>query len=243
LHKNLRQEYGLALSSYSEGSIPPRVSVFLARHGIALGRPTRIEERSLQPDTPVFVAGTVTQNPGIQLRPYSPPGGDSRSDSPQPAANGTSAESASSPEIIRLSGGPTSASTATMSLQGKIAAALNRAGITKPEAWAAAGVPYEDASPEGVAVEERTQPFAEEAPESLAGAVNNSPKTDQAPRFNLAPPLVLMKGAENPLFMISCHSQPELEQTFAWQSVAMVAGGAVLSLLGLYVLLLMHHLH
>lgn len=243
LHQNLREEYGLSSPSLREENIPPRVSVFLARHGIAFGRPIRIEERSLQPDTPVFIAGTLTENPGIQVRPYSPGADDNRRDNLYRATTASSAEPASRPEIIRLSSGPVPSSTIDMTQQGKIAAALTRAGITKPEAWDAAGVHLPTFSAESVAVEERAQPYAEDAPESPAVPANNQTQPDPGSRFNLAPPLVLMKGAENPLFAISCHSQPELISSLGWKSVAMVVGGTGLTLLGFYVLLLMRNPH
>jgi E3 Ubiquitin ligase len=255
LHQNLREEYGLSLSS-GQANIPPRVSVFLARRGIAFGRPIRVEERSLQPDTPVFIAGTVTENPGIQVRPYSPGADDTRRDDLDRATTASSAQPASRPEIIRLSSGPVPSSTTAMTQQAKIAAALTRAGITKPEAWDAAGVPMPSFSAEGVVVEERAQP-ADEAPESLPVRGADRTRTDhtksdqrkpaQSPpdagaRFNLSPLLVLMKGAENPFFVISCHAQPELTHSLGWKSVAMVVGGTGLTLLGVYVLLLMQHL-
>jgi E3 Ubiquitin ligase len=243
LHQNLREEYGLSSPSLGQDNIPPRVSVFLARHGVAFGRPIRVEERSLQPDTPVFIAGTVTENPGIQVRPYSPDADDTRGDDLDRATTAISAQPTSRPEIIRLSSGPVPSSTIDMTQQGKIAAALTRAGITRPEAWEAAGVPMPNFSAEGVAVEERTRPHAEDAPESQAVPANNQTHPDPGSRFNLSPPLVLMKGAENPLFVISCHGQPELVQSLGWKSVAMVVGGTGLTLLGVYVLLLMQHLH
>jgi len=252
LHQNLREEYGLSSPLLGQENIPPRVSVFLARHGIAFGRPIRVEERSLQPDTPVFIAGTVTENPGIQVRPYSPGADDIQRNNGDRTTTISPAQPATRPEIIRLSSGPSPSSTADMTQQAKIAAALTRAGITRPEAWDAAGVPMPSFSAERLVVEERAQP-AEDAPESLAIRGSDQARLDQAKvaqpqpdpgsRFDLAPPLVLMKGSDNPLFVISCHCQPELVDSLGWKSVAMVVGGTGLTLLGVYVLLLMQHLH
>ena len=76
LHCDYRREF--AASSFSSGvfskedGVPPRVSVFLSRHGIVPGRLLRIEERSIKPEDVLFVAGTLTENPGVQVRPYSP---------------------------------------------------------------------------------------------------------------------------------------------------------------------------
>ncbi|MGA9900522.1 MAG: hypothetical protein WBQ39_01190, partial [Terriglobales bacterium] len=100
----------------------------------------------------------------------------------------------------------------------KIAAALTRAGITKPEAWAAAGVAYQSA-----VVEEQT-PAA-----TLSEA--------ESPDFNLNPPVVLMKGTNDPTLVISVRSQKEFVSALGWRSTAMVWGGAAITVLGIYMLL------
>ncbi len=110
-----------------------------------------------------------------------------------------------------------------MSQQAKIAAALTRAGVTKPEAWSAAGVPYHS-----VLVEENVPP---------APVFARDPDNSRASDFNLAPPVVLMKGANNSTFVISFRSQKEFVSALAWKSAAMVWGGAAITLLGVYSLL------
>jgi hypothetical protein len=54
--------------------------------------------------------------------------------------------------------------------------------------------------------------------------------------FNLIPPVVLMKGATDPTFVISFRSQKKIVTALAWKSAAMVCGGAAIMLLGLYAL-------
>ena len=54
--------------------------------------------------------------------------------------------------------------------------------------------------------------------------------------FDLTPPVVLMKGTNHPTFVISFRSQKESVITLAWQSAAMIWGGAAITLLGLYTL-------
>ena len=247
LHQNLSEEYEASLSPSSSENMPPRVSAFLAREGIFPDRPTRVEERSIQSNTPIFIAGTVTENPGIPVRPVSTfdsQGGNSNQD-----GNGKPVDGGSQPEIIRLSSGPTPSSTTQMTQQGKIAAALSRAGITKPEAWAAAGISF-PANLDQVAVEERTHASANTVPRASAITANQEAnsqsnrlekegqKSDSARGFDLAPPLVLIKGADNSAFVISCHSQPEVVSSLGWKSIGLVVVGAFLSVLGLYVLLL-----
>ena len=164
------------------------------------------------------------ENPGVQVRPLSP-----HSDTmPKPAPNKFSEQIAvPAPEIIRLSTGSDPSATPAMSQQTRIAAALTRAGITKPEAWSAAQVPYEN-----VAVEENAPTAAISTP------ADEGQQTDQ-PRpsaFNLAPPVVLMKGANHPTFVISFRSQKESVIALAWKSSALIWGGAAITLLGLYML-------
>ena len=127
------EEYAASSFSSNRDEVPPRISVFLARHGIAPGLRVRIEENLIRPEDTLFVAGTLTENPGVEVRPFS-----SRSDG---LTNLVEAKFVG-PEIIRLQSGA-APTTQEMGQQAKITAALIRAGISKPEAWSAAGVPYE----------------------------------------------------------------------------------------------------
>lgn len=204
LHRDFHEEYDATFFSKRMEDVPPRLMVFLSRHGISPVRPVRIEEWSIKPEDPLFIAGTLSENPGVQVRPVSPR---------------TDGES-NVPEIIRLHGGAAPSSTREMSQQAKIAAALTRAGIAKPEAWAAAGVPYQS-----LAVEESISPTAQ-ADSTLTGT----------PSFNLTPPVVMMKGANDPTFVISYRSQKELVSVLGWKSSAMIWGGAAIIVLGAYVL-------
>ena len=223
LHRDFREEYAASFfsSNFSNpDGVPPRVTVFLSRYGILPARRLRIEERSIKPEDALFIAGTLTENPGVQVRSFSPRSDDSVPDN--------SAEQLPAPQIIKLANGEAPSTTQEMSQQAKIAAALTRAGIAKPEAWSAAGVPFET-----IAVEENAPP----APVSA----HNSAHDEAQPKpsdFNLTPPVVLMKGANNSTFVISFRSQQEFVSALAWKSAAMVWGGAAITLLGLYTLLL-----
>ena len=231
LHRDFREEYAASFfsSNFSsnEDGVPPRVSAFLSRHGIVPARRLRIEERSIKPQDALFIAGTLTENPGVQARSFSP-----RSDYSRGAPPNNSAEQLPAPQIIRLPNGSAPSSTQEMTQQAKIAAALTRAGITRPEAWSAAGVPYQT-----IAVEENAPP----APVFADNGALNSAYDEAQPKpsdFNLTPPVVLMKGENNPTFVISFRSQKEFVSALAWKSAAMIWGGAAVMLLGLYTLLL-----
>ena len=223
LYYDFREEYAAPLFSSSQTDVPPRVSVFLSRHGIVPGRSLRIEEHLVKPEDVLFVTGTLTENPGVQVRPFSPRGEMRKNDS----APNHSSEHAPAPEIIRLQSGDAPSSTSEMSQQAKIAAALARAGINKPEAWSAAGIPYAS-----VAIEENASPATVADHEARPTQSSAQPSG-----FNLTPAVVLMKGANDSTFVISFRSQKELVTALAWKSAVMVFGGAGIVLLGAYALL------
>ncbi len=226
LRRDFRQEYAASLFSpdfSGQDDVPPRVSVFLLRHGITPSRRLCIEERAVKPNDPLFVTGTLMENPGVQVRPLSPHG----DAAPKPASNKLEQNAVPAPQIIRLSPDSAPSTTPAMSQQARIAAALTRAGITKPEAWSAAHVPYAN-----VTVEENTPPEAISTPADEARQADQPKPSD----FDLAPPVVLMKGANHPTLVISFRSQKESAIALGWKSTAMIWGGAAITLLGLYTL-------
>jgi hypothetical protein len=225
LVRDFHEEYTASFFSSNLNEVPPRVSVFLSRHGIAPAHRMRIEERSIKPEDALFIAGTLMENPGVEVRSLSPQTVSPES-LPSHSSTDNSSEQTRSPQIIRLATGPAPSSTQEMSQQAKIAAALTRAGITKPEAWSAAGIPYQ-----GVAVDEMAA--SEASPNEVSRYEDQSESAD----FNLTPPVVLMKGENDSTFVISFRSQKEFVSALAWKSAAMVWGGAAITLLGLYTLL------
>jgi hypothetical protein len=96
-----------------------------------------------------------------------------------------------------------------MSQQQKIAAAMMRAGITNPAAWAAAGL---DNSM--VAVSDK----------SVGGS------------FEQRPAVVLTKGTNNKTFLISWRSQREVARRLGWKCAGMIWGGAAMAVGSLYAL-------
>jgi hypothetical protein len=54
--------------------------------------------------------------------------------------------------------------------------------------------------------------------------------------FDLAPPVVLMKGKDDPTFVISFRSQKEIVTATTWKAAVIVCVGTAIALLGLYVL-------
>jgi hypothetical protein len=95
LHRDFREEYATSIFS-STDDIPPRVRAFLSRQGVASNRPLRIDEYSIKPDDTLFIAGTLTENPGIEVRGLSRLMDPSRN-----AATHNIAEQAPAPQVLR----------------------------------------------------------------------------------------------------------------------------------------------
>jgi hypothetical protein len=149
LRPDFSRDFDATSLSHNPGNLPPRISVFLARHGIFPDRRFRIEEKSIKLEQPLFVAGTLMENPGVETRPFSPPSVASvltiakATSSQQPSAQPDSAQASSNPDcpppvtpqVIRLAASAGASSSGGMTLQGKISAALTRAGAAQPDIW------------------------------------------------------------------------------------------------------------
>ena len=189
------------------------------------------------------------QNPGIAQRPFPPRqtqaseteasefhtgelhlnGG---TESQREPASGTSSRQVSAPQIIRLETGAVPASSREMTQQAKIAAALTRAGITTPEAWSAAGVPY----PSSIEIEDRVANGSDND-ENASSAPDLPDQLRSTPAFSVAPPVVLMKGANNDPFVISYRNQKELVRILTLKASALISAGVAGTALGVYLLM------
>jgi hypothetical protein len=229
LQCEFHKEYDLSLL-LEQQNLPAPINLFLGRYGSTPARRIRVEERCIRPESIVFVAGTVTENPGVEVRPVPQRTKDGRrpawrEDTPQ-------SDRADAPEVIRLSVSTEPATADAMTQQAKIAAALVKAGIRNPDAWAAAGVPYPEASRTG-------DGDSREQREPLAGG---RPEMQPASETRITPARVLMKGPADAPFLISWRSQRELGGAYLCQSAVMLFSGTVLTLAGLYVLMVKMHL-
>ncbi len=247
LHQDFHQEFCDGFFTTKEEA-PPNVRSFLSRHGIMTTNKIKVEESCIKPKNALFLLGTLADNPGLELTPdpvhdsettrlivgnplsfsinteivrnaLSPvTGGDggfsglSLSGGLQhdPALDPIYDKAISTTRATHPSPDPGTAKTADPAA---VAAALQKAGISSPGAWAAAQVT------------------------PTAGATSNA--TDA---FNSRPAVVLMKGKNNPTFLISWRSQRDLAGSLAWKCTLMIWGGPALALLSLYVLLALTHL-
>jgi hypothetical protein len=228
IHRDFQEEFSESLFS-SSIEMPANVSTFLMRHGISTDKKLKVEEYCIKPKNALFILGTLSENPGLKVSPepvtteitdvLTAPAAWGKKTLSTFAGNGGGdmEPSFAGQEIIRLSSSTKPAKSADMSQQARISAALMKAGITNPAAWAAAGV-----EPSGVTLD--TQPKSDPA---MAMATDNC---------DLNPKTVLMKGEHDPAFFISWHSQRDVVKALSWKSALMIWGGPVLTLLCFYIL-------
>lgn len=237
LHCELREEYN-DLAVFKGQDMPAPVYSFLARHGADSSKRIKVEEYCIGPKNFLFVLGTLSQNPGLDTSIMPPGAGHS---SRPAAASASAAASAPLPntspnqstgqQVVHLSEKPAPLPVTEMTQQQKIAAALVKAGITSPMAWAAAGV--------------TTDNFAEVKPNLASDSpAKNVIRDQETPQqsgtdevFDLHPPVVLMKGTNEQTFFISWRSQREVIESLGWKSTLMIWGGPGLTLVCVYFLL------
>jgi hypothetical protein len=121
LLRDFHEEYGPA-TLHTQTDLPQGVTAFLARHNVATDKSVRIEEYRISPQSPLFICGTLTQKE--EVSPQNHTGSVSLSSAPQ-----------DQPEVVYLSVAPVGQPASAMSMQSRVAAALNRASAQKPAAW------------------------------------------------------------------------------------------------------------
>jgi hypothetical protein len=132
---------------------------------------------------------------------------------------------ATSATTIMLSPNSAPAKATDMTQQQRVAAALMKAGISNPAAWAAAGAATEAAGPQDMQVLT--------ADGSAKYAVQANPAAP-ARDFDRHPPTVLKKGTNNKTFLISWRSQQELARSLGWKCTLMIWCGPAIALISLY---------
>jgi hypothetical protein len=244
LHRDFREEY--SNSFFSTEEMPQAVRGFLLRHGVSGERKVRLEEYAIKPKNALFVLGTLAENPGIEAVPKPietqqpsstsfkiPMGGASKHVAvglqymPGTLVPAIKVNTETEQEIINLSPRTGSLTAAEMTQQGKIAAALLKAGIGSPAAWSAAGI-------ENVAAAVALANAAHSGTASEGTSANPAAAAEQ---FDLRPKVVMMKGENNTAFFISWRSQREVVASLGWKAVAYIWGGPALTLFSVYLLL------
>jgi len=245
LHRDFQQEFNTSIFS-SRNDAPANVVSFLARHGVATSNKIKVEEFCIKPKNSLFILGTLAENPGIAVIPepvhdaepvysFTPQGFSLNISVSREFQTGSPAvqqiveyqtQARHGIELVTNPGSPEASAAA----QQRVEAAMLKAGISNPAAWAAAGI----SAGGGTGVQVMKDPgfgTASNAADStgIAGIAGNG--------FDLHPPVVLMKGTNNKTFLISWRSQKEVASFLGWKCTLMIWGGPPLALLSLYVLL------
>jgi len=143
--------------------------------------------------------------------------------------------------VTRQSPHPQPTKAADMTQQQRVATALMQAGISNPAAWTAAGVTTGAGVAPAAGVTALAAHSSPNSPQQASAQKTPQPSTP-AESFDPYPAVVLMKGKNNPTFLISWRSQRDLARSLAWKCTAMIWGGPALALLSLYILLTITHL-
>jgi len=253
LHRDFQQEFCDSFFTMNEEA-PGNVRSFLSRHGVSTANKIKVEEFCIKPKNALFLLGTLDENRGLSLTPqpvqdveaisltgvsglsFSVSGSGlaqaalSFTTKGRDTFNGSSSESWTEkpPQVVHLSADAAPTNAADMTQQQKVAAALLKAGIASPAAWAAAHVTQSsvalDSDPNGLPHSAATSANAQTVPAT---------PTDG---FDPHPPVVMMKGKNNPTFLISWRSQRDLARALGWKCTLMIWGGPALFLLCLYAL-------
>jgi hypothetical protein len=258
LHRDFQEEFNGSFFSTRDDA-PGNVNSFLSRHGVVTSNRIKVEEYCIKPKNSLFILGTLAENPGIEVAPrpvqdteainsfsrqgfslsinlfsFNTNGSEDDFLSGSPAL-ATSYESR--PQITgRLPiSGPTRAQAAPPQ---KVAAALLKAGISNPAAWAAAGV-----TSGGMGVPVIDDPSVLHASNSAGAPSTGQPSSAvQAGGFDPHPPVALMKGTNNRTFLISWRSQQDVARSLGWKCALMIWGGPALALLSVYFFISVEHL-
>lgn len=227
IHRDFQDEFSTSLFS-SNMQIPQNVTSFLARHGVAADKKLKVEEYCIKPKNALFIVGTLAQNPGLTVSAtpvrsltveagggsFSLPLGNLDLDTGFASVATTIAWSGSIGRFdpVDLMRQVEAKAAASPEATQKLSAALVKAGITSPAAWAVAGV--------NTAV--------------VAAPAANLAAPGATGQFDQHPPVVIMKGSHNPAFFISWRSQRAVVGSLSWKSTLMIWGGPALTLFCVY---------
>ena len=233
IHRDFHDEFSTALFS-SSLEIPSNIATFLARHSVSTDKRIKIDEYCIKPKNALFVLGTLAQNPGLTVsavpvvsRTAEPNALSFRLPNISSLSADTKVTTAGKVLLSAFKNEPASplyplrtdhpAQITDAGQQQKITAALMKAGITNPAAWAAAGL--------------NPSVAAQSAATSTGTAAAMAPE-----QFDLHPATVLMQGTHDSTFLISWHSQRDVVSSLNWKSTLMIWGGPALTLLCVYIL-------
>lgn len=214
LHCDFEEQYQPSVT-FQDSEVPVSVEEFLVRHGVSSNARIKVEEHCIKPEDFLFVLGTLSQNPGLDVS-VTPRWARRLGESASVPENG---DSDSSHQIIRLTPGTAALPLKEMTQQQKIAAALAKAGMSAAAPWNS-GISQPKPRPSSTA--------------QTSTAVEEKRVPIDTTGFDLHPPVVLMKGANEPAFFISWRSRRDVVHALGWKSALMIWGSPVLVLASVY---------
>ncbi len=241
VHRNFREDYGTSLLG-ARDTVPESARKFLACHGIGPSETVRLEQYVILTRYPVFVFGTLGENP--QPGPWKaephvaaqPPAtmifngprwsGKSTFQAPSRISN-VSINIKTSRVEVPLGSSPGNPSAPRIQSAARLpmgAPAPSYSGMRKQVTTAAGNVSMlrstvPTSTPTAV---------AERAGAALPGT--GIARGAEAPEFDLHPRAAITKGNRNEFFAISSSSQRDVVESLAWKAIACIWGGPVIAL-------------
>ena len=253
LHRDFHSQYNRG--GLSTDAVPEAVRHFLACHAVSPDASVRVDEYLIRPGTPLFVLGSLAENPGLEVKAMpmrDTPAGKLEILQTRMAAVVQASQTA---EMVAARNHLSQDDKEHVFRQ-QFAAAMGFKGVENlPPGFAAKLVAArsraQNATPAApspaVAISEEEKRRRQLFMASLFGAPLPSaavtggevaPVLAAKPEdFELHPPTVLMKGERDRTFFISYRSQREVLSQLEWEATACILGGPILTLVGLAYLL------
>ncbi len=237
VHRSFRDEFGGSYVGNAD-MLPENISKFLLRNGLTLSNKIRLEEHCIQPSYPLFILGTLSENPDRGHWPTLPHAA-LPSSSINFAMNASFITGFLSPTKFVP---PTSATAIPLQTQAAAPAPSKWSSISMDEVHK----PGSLAARHAVSASAKSAPIAETTPSRVGTAIADdpTPNPQDATQFGEANPAerdadcsaVICKGTGDNPFTISCDSQRDVVRSLGWKSAAYIWGGPLLTLASLYAL-------
>ncbi len=245
VHRTFKDEFNTSL--FGRDMVPASVTKYLLRNGIGAWGELRLEEHCIQPGYPLFILGTLGENPDRSHRPPAPHVAVASSSIRSRAGISFQFGNGLFQSVTGIAGLPFGASTAHISVSGAppVSGGATDESLTPARSATPAAGNWSSISMDEVHPPGRTAPAAPilQAPVATATAVADAPIA-QAPPATQRPEesafdasVVIGKGTRNDPFTISSQSQREVVQSLGWKSALCIWGGPALTLVCLYILL------
>lgn len=244
VHRTFRDEFDRSL--FGSNMFPENVTQFLARNGVGANGNIRLEEHAIEPGHPLFILGTLAENPNRESSTPAAhvplPSSSIRSRSSFSFSFGSGngwfqaltgisttafGGAATHIPVSRTAGSPPSQIAAKATVAAGNWSSVSMDDVHPPVKSAGAQAPAREiAARAATAVAERPRTIE---PQQAAMPSQNS-------GFDTHPAVVLAKGGGRDPFAISCESQRDIVRALAWKSTACIWGGPLLTAICFYVL-------